>query len=337
MLWYEQKNKSIALSTRVRLARNLKGVPFPSRLDKAALAEVNKRIADAVAKCNIEGVKLVRVDMTTLGETEIFSMVERHVVSPKFAQNSENRILMLSEDESISIMIGEEDHLRIQVIKSGLCLEEAYALCDKIEADISRILEFAFLDDLGFLTECPTNLGTGMRASVMLHLPVLETTGELKQIASTVAKIGLVFRGFYGEGSDAKASMYQLSNQITLGVSESAALENLNNIAKQIMEKEEIETKNLSKSGLEDSVFRAFGTLKYARKLKTEEMMRHISMLMLGERAGVIKLPETIVLMNVFIISQPAMLKRVNGEKAPNERDEIRAKSIREILEKAEI
>jgi protein arginine kinase len=226
MLWYETKNIGCTISTRVRLARNLEGVPFPSRLPLAKLKEVNKQIADAIEECDF-GVKLRKVDMETVGEYEIYSMVERHIISPKFANRKEGRILFVSDDEHLSIMIGEEDHLRIQVLNTGLCLKETYDFCDEIDTLLSQKLKFAFDERLGFLTECPTNLGTGMRASVMLHLPVLNSTGELKNIAENVGKIGLTFRGFYGEGSNSKANVYQLSNQVTLGISETDALENL--------------------------------------------------------------------------------------------------------------
>lgn len=337
MLWYENKIKGVALSTRVRLARNLDSVPFPSALSLPELKSTSERIADAVLKCQFNGVKLRRIDMETLGEIEIYSMVERHIISPQFAAKTEGRILLLSDDESISIMIGEEDHLRIQVIKSGLCLKEAYSICDMLDTKISEVLTFAFDERLGFLTECPTNLGTGMRASVMLHLPVLYSSGELKTIADTVSKIGLTFRGFYGEGSNSAAHIYQLSNQITLGVSEEGALENLNNIATQIIEKESDCFSKLDKEAFEDGVFRSFGILKYAKKLTTDEMMKHISMLMLGERMGLITLPKTVVPMNMFITSQPAMINRIHGELAPNERDKIRAESIRNVLKSVDI
>ncbi len=337
MLWYEQKNNSATLSTRVRLARNLYGVPFPAKLSNNELKATSEKISDAVLSCALNGIKLIKVDMESLGEYEVYSMVERHIISPEFAEKRQGRILLLSEDESVSIMIGEEDHLRIQVIKSGFCLDEAYAVCDMIDNAVSEKLKFAFDDKLGFLTECPTNLGTGMRASVMLFLPVLESTGELKIIADTVGKIGLTFRGFYGEGSKSKASFYQLSNQITLGVSEKEAIENLKNIANQIIEKENTSSSQINKELLEDSVFRSFGILKYARKLTTEEMMKHVSRLMLGERLGIIILPESVVPINLFITTQPAMIKRIYGEKQPNERDKIRAELLRNSFKSVDV
>lgn len=336
MLWYENKNTDVCVSTRIRFARNLEGVPFPSHLEKSKYREINKMISDSITSCDLNGIRLREINMESLGETESYAMVERHIISPKFAADRDGAILLLSDDESVSIMIGEEDHIRIQVIKSGEKLEETFKMCDMIDTEISKKLKFAFDEKLGFLTECPTNLGTGMRVSVMLHLPVLESSGKLSGIANTVSKIGLVFRGFYGEGSESKASMYQLSNQITLGVSEASALENLKNIANQIINQEKESLEALNTDGLSDLVYRSYGILKYARQLSTDEMMQHISRIMLGERAGIIALPDNVSAMNLFITLQPAMIKRINGETEANERDVIRAKSIRDILIKTD-
>ncbi len=336
MLWYEHKSGN-AVSTRVRLARNIDGVPFPSHMSASALADTAKQISKAVMSCDFENIKLREIDMTTLGEPEAYAMVERHCISPKFAAERDGRILLMSDDESVSIMIGEEDHLRIQVLLPGERFSEAYELCDRIESEIGKKLKFAFDERLGYLTECPTNLGTGMRASVMLHLPVLESLGELRDIADAVGKIGLTFRGFYGEGSEAKAGMYQLSNQITLGVSEKAAIDNLQNITKQIIAKECKALESLDKAALADTVYRSFGILKYARRISAEEMMKYCSRLMLGERAGVISLPDGIAPMNLFINMQPAMIKRVRGELSPNERDSYRADFLRNTLKNIEI
>ncbi len=331
MLWYEYNNKSVALSTRIRLARNIDGIPFPSKLSLSELKKNNRMICDAVLASDI-GIKLREIPMESLGELEAYAMVERHCISPKFAANREGRILLLSDDESVSIMIGEEDHLRIQVLKTGECLDEAYALCDKIDSTLNQRLNFAFSEKFGFLTECPTNLGTGMRASVMLHLPVLEGIGELRRIADFCTKFGLTFRGFYGEGSESKSGIYQLSNQVSLGISEQTALETLKNITSQLIQRENEALGNVDKTVLEDSVCRTFGILKYARRLSTDEMMNYVTKLMLGLRAGAIELPEKASPMKMFITLQPAMIKRIKGDIDANERDVFRAESIRNIL-----
>lgn len=336
MLWYEQKSTTPAISTRIRLARNVEGIPFPSSLSAAEKKSTNRTICDSVKKCDFGSIKLREIEMETLGEIESYAMVERHCISPKFAENKDG-ILLLSDDESVSIMIGEEDHLRIQVLRSGECLFEAYELCDKIESEIGKYLKFSFDDKLGYLTECPTNLGTGMRASLMLHLPILESNGELGSIAEAVNKIGLTFRGFYGEGSDSKSSIYQLSNQVTLGVSERSTIENLINLANQIITKENNALQRFDSEALTDLVCRSFGILKYARQMPTEEMMKHITRLMLGEKIGIINLPNDINLMSVFINTQPAMIKRIKGDISPTERDKFRANFLRDIFKNINI
>ena len=177
-MWYEGENKSAVLSTRIRLARNLDGVPFPSRLEMSAKRSVNESIARAVAGASLPGGKYKRIDMDDISEVEIYSMVEKHLISPQFASSDKSGILFLSEDGTVSIMIGEEDHIRVQVIKGGLDVENALSICSAVDDAISGVLNIAFDPKLGYLTACPTNLGTGMRASVMMHLPTLEKSGE---------------------------------------------------------------------------------------------------------------------------------------------------------------
>ncbi len=337
MLWYEEKLKTPVISTRIRLARNIDGVPFNLHLGAEDKIKTIKMISDSIKQCDFGGLKLREIQMSSLGDIETYAMVERHCISPKFADNNDGRILLLSEDESVSIMIGEEDHLRIQVLLAGECLVAAYNLCDRIETEIGKRLKFAFDEKLGYLTECPTNLGTGIRASVMLHLPVLESTGQLKAIADAVGKIGLTFRGFYGEGSHSKASIYQLSNQVTLGITEDSVIENLKNLTNQIILKENEAVNGYHIENLTDSVCRSFGILKYAKIMTTEEMMKHITLLMLGERLNVIHLPDDLSLMSVFINTQPAMIKRIKGDISPIERDKFRAEFLRDIFKSIEI
>jgi len=331
--WYEFNTSGIVVSTRVRLARNLAGVPFPGRMNEAQRAEVNKKIIDAIINVPSSLSKELKVvEMDTISDAAALAMVERHIISPAFARNRKNRRLILSDDESISIMLGEEDHIRIQVIKGGLQLSEAYEIADKIDTLISESLTIAFDEQLGFLTECPTNLGTGLRASVMLHLPALESTGEVSQLADAVSKIGLTIRGMYGEGSGSKASLYQLSNQVTLGISEKTALDNLKSITMQMIEREQATCKNLDKISLEDSVFRSFGTLKNARILSSDEMMQYVSQIKLGERLQIIKLKDENLPIKLMIETQPAMMALNLQVQNATERDIERAKIFREQL-----
>ena len=278
--WYttHAPEDDIAVSTRIRLARNLSGLPFPARMTPEQRKELNLKVKNAVLQSNTPFAKSLKyIDMADVPQTEIAAMVERHIISPEFAEENADRAIIISADESISIMIGEEDHVRIQVILGGLQLEKAYDTAEQLDSLLYNELHFAFDRSLGFLTECPTNLGTGLRASVMLHLPVTESNGEISSIAETVGKIGFTVRGMYGEGSKASASMYQVSNQITLGISEKNAIDNLKIITAQLIDKERKARNSLNKIKLEDMCFRALGTLQNCRVLSSKEMMDLLS------------------------------------------------------------
>ena len=332
--WYNNSSlkNNIIVSSRIRLARNLSDIPFPSRMMENMVDELKSKVKSAVDEINTKGIfKLKYIEMKNIPENEIYAMVERHTISPDFAKNHSNKAVVISEDESISIMIGEEDHLRIQVLKGGFALDEAYELADQLDTELNKILSFAYDDRLGFLTECPTNIGTGLRASFMLHLPICEKVGKISLISETASKIGLTVRGMYGEGSKSTASLYQISNQITLGISETNAIENLKIIAEQILNTEETERLNLDRISIEDSVYRAYGTLKYARLLTSEEVMKLISLIKLGVSMGIIE-DVPINPIGLMIETQPNMLIRRFGELGARERDEARAKIVREIL-----
>lgn len=332
--WYcgTAPENDIAVSTRIRLARNINGYPFPARMTDEQKREINAKIKDAVV--NSGGslkYKLKYIDMNDVPENERFSMLERHIASREFVLNSENKAIILSDDESVSVMIGEEDHIRIQVILPGLQLEKAYEIAEEIDGFLSASLDFAFDSTLGFLTECPTNLGTGLRASVMLHLPVSESRGDILSLTKSVNKIGFTVRGMYGEGSNAAGSLYQISNQITLGISEKNAIDNLKVITEQLIEKERELQKNLSKIKTEDLCMRAYGTLKYARILTSAELISLISRVKLGINTGVIK--ESINPIKILIEGQPYMLMKTYGNMTESERDISRAEMVRKALE----
>lgn len=333
--WYKNYGPEgdIAVSTRIRIARNLKSVPFPARMNSEQLKTVNSLVRAAVEKTD-ESLcgKLKVIDMNGVSDEEAGAMVERHIISPEFAANRKNRILVISPDESVSIMVCEEDHIRIQVIEAGLALEKAYALADKIDTHLSNRLSFAYDDRFGFLTQCPTNLGTGLRASVMLHLPTIESNGALAVISDSASKFGLTVRGLYGEGSKSAASLYQLSNQITLGISEQSALENLKSISMQIIKKERADRELINKITLEDAVMRAYGLLKNQRILSSEELMKLVSRIKLGSAMGIIDIDKTLP-MRLLVECQPYMLQKYNGIMSPDDRDICRGKTVRERLE----
>lgn len=331
--WYENSVEAVTVSTRVRLARNLSNVPFPGAMSAAQMLETNRKIADTLCNGNsVLSKSLHCVQMDRLQDAEALAMVERHVISTKFAKNRGNRMLILSEDESISIMLGEEDHIRIQVLLPGFRLEEAYDIADKIDTVLSEELPIAFDEELGFLTECPTNLGTGLRASVMLHLPAVARRGEIGQLAETVSKIGLTIRGTYGEGSKCDASLYQLSNQVTLGLTEQAAIQNLTTIAKQIIDKEQKERAALNRSVLEDYVYRAWGILTNARVLTSKEMMELVSRVKLGIDCGILTVKQPQMPIKLLIETQPHMLLLEQKIDTPQARDVKRAELFRNSL-----
>lgn len=329
--WYigAGEQSDIVISTRIRLARNIEDYPFPCKLDTKSRTKLNKMIGDAV--CDSE--QLQYIEMKTLTQPQIVSLAEKHIVSPEFASSYDGRALLLSDSEDISIMLCEEDHIRLQVMKPGLSLHEAYQIADRIDSKLNEKLKYAFDERLGYLTQCPTNLGTGMRASVMLHLPALTACGQIGTLASTVSKLGLTIRGTYGEGSAAMGDMYQLSNQVTLGISEAAAIENLKTITLQLAAQERAARTELVKNiETQDEIFRAYGTLKSARILTTKEFMALVSKVRLGAVSGLLKIkPETVN--ELMIAMQPATINAAAGKNLNSrERDIERANIVREKL-----
>ena len=333
--WYmSSKNENeVVISTRIRLARNLSGIPFPARMTAEQRQQLNLRVKQAVDKCNTPVTSQLKyIEMDTVPDHEIKAMVERHIISPEFAADIKDRAILLNNDETICVMIGEEDHLRIQVIMGGMELESAYNTACELERLLDVDLNFAFDERLGYITSCPTNLGTGLRASVMLHLPILESYKEVASLSDYIRKIGFTVRGIYGEGSKAKASMYQISNQITLGIDEKTALDNLKVIAMQIVEKERERRRDFDKIRLEDIVWRAYATLKHQRILSSEEMLTLVSRIKLGQSMGILDIDADLPL-QILIQGQPFMLMRRFGTMTPDERDIKRAETVRKMLE----
>lgn len=331
--WYNAKGEhnDVILSTRVRFARNLADFPFPCRLDEAGRIKVCETVRDALS--DVSGIKLHYIDMNDLSDKQAVALAERHLISPEFTSGGKGRALLISEDESVSIMLCEEDHIRIQVIKGGLDLEGAFELANRIDDLLDSKLSFAFDERIGYLTQCPTNIGTGMRASVMMHLPALSKCNQMSKLSSTVSKLGLTVRGSYGEGSVAKGDIYQLSNQVTLGISEKTALDNLKSITMQIATQERSAGEEYVKNvNILDRITRAYGILSSARLLSTDEMLDLFSWVRLGAVYGVLNVDITKI-NELTETMQPATLAIKNGEfLSSDERDEIRAKTVREAL-----
>ncbi len=331
--WFQPSGPidTIAVSTRIRLARNIKGIPFPSKMTPEQFSTVNELVRKAISKSDLPiASKLKYISMEDIPEIERFAMVERHIISERFALNYKNRAIIISADESICVMLGEEDHIRIQVLLDGLQFDAAYKFADTIDTIICGGLDIAFDNRIGFLTECPTNLGTGLRASVMLHLPIIESKGEIKGVAESISKIGLTVRGMYGEGTKALASLYQISNQITLGISEENAIDNLRVIANQLIAKEREYRKKLNTLKIEDRCMRSYGILKNARILTSGELLSRASDILLGISLGIIKCDTWP--MKIIVEGQPYMIMRKMGEMSPDSRDVERANMVRNLL-----
>ena len=326
---------NVVISTRVRLARNLKDYPFPCKLSAQGREEVIEKVRDAVQNGNSVLAKdFSFIKMSALDPRQSVSLVEKRLVSPEFISDTAGRALLLSSDESLSVMINEEDHIRLQVITKGLTLDEAFDTADKLDTLLDERLEFAFDEKLGYLTQCPTNLGTGMRASVMLHLPALEKSRAVSRIAGNLSKLGLTIRGAHGEGTEPKGALYQLSNQVTLGISEQAAIENLKNITSQLVAQEEQARERLCRSvEVQDSVARSLGILRYAKVMTHDEALKLLSNVRLGVVSGQITDVDTAVIDRLMTEVEPATLSvRANKNLTPQERDLERARLIQQEL-----
>lgn len=330
--WYRQigDEGDVVLSTRIRFARNLSGSPFPNRMDAAQKQDLKDRVFAAL-KDDPETLRLV--DVPSLPGYEAASLVERHLISPAFAECDEGTALFLSEDEGLSLMVNEEDHLRLQTFGAGLCLEACLARADAMDSRLCDKLHFAFSDRLGYLTQCPTNLGTGMRASVMLHLPALTESKTIPLLAGTVSKLGLTIRGIYGEGTRAEGAVYQLSNQVTLGITEQEAIENLKGVALQIVGEERRARERICRDpAYEDRIWRALGILKTARLLNHEECMQLLSLVKIGVSMGLLEISAETVAALLTDVQPATLCAAAEKEFAPDERDAARAALVRERL-----
>jgi len=325
---------AVIISSRVRLARNLKDYPFPNRMSDTQREEICQKVKNLMCQGDFCGYKFMAVKMEDMNEFDRVAMVERHLISPDFASGDRGKLLITTENEEISIMVGEEDHLRIQVILPGFEIEKALLIADKIDTELDKNLHFAFDKRLGYLTQCPTNLGTGMRASVMMHLPALKESRTVSRIAANLSKLGLVIRGAYGEDTEARGAMYQISNQVTLGISEKAAAENLKSITEQLVNSE-LKTRESMMQSVEyqDKIGRSYGILITARLISHKEAVKLLSNLRMGICEGLIDSVELETVDSLMLKIQPASLMRIKGTRlSPDERDKVRAELIREEL-----
>jgi protein arginine kinase len=325
----------IVISCRIRLARNLAEFPFISRCTTSDRAEIEKLLRDHVIHVQAGG-DLEYLSVNDLKGIDRQFLVERQLISREHAESEGARGVAIAENEQVSLMVNEEDHLRIQVMHSGLDLQEAWKQISEIDTLLCERVVFAFHPKLGFLTACPTNVGTGMRVSVMLHLPALVITRQIDKVFRSLQKIGLAVRGLYGEGSQAMGDFYQISNQITLGKSEDELVRQVGDIVPQIIEYERKAREVLIKEShetLHDRVSRAYGILRTAQTISSEETMHLLSSVRMGVNLGLIRDVEIPTLNELFIHTQPAHLQKLRGtELDTTDRNIERARYLRNHL-----
>ncbi|HXY32575.1 MAG TPA: protein arginine kinase [Planctomycetaceae bacterium] len=328
-------DSDIVISSRIRLARNLAQFPFPNRADDDAKSRVEELLRSHLDQLRI-GTKLSYVDVARLETLDRQFLVERQLISREHAEGHGSRGVGIGDAETLSLMINEEDHLRMQVLRSGLALDECWAAINKLDDAVEEHVTYAFSDQLGYLTACPTNVGTGIRVSVMLHLPALVLSSEIKKVFQALQKISLAVRGLYGEGSQAMGDFYQISNQITLGKSEEQVINEIRDVVPNIISYERRVREELVKTnrqGLHDKVSRAYGTLKSAQSISSEETMHLLSSVRMGINLGLIDDLQIPTVNELFIYTQPAHLQKLRHEHLKSaERNVARASYLRQRL-----
>jgi protein arginine kinase len=328
-------HNDIILSSRIRLARNIAGIPFPSGLEVEKAKEVIAMVRSSLSKGETP-LDFKSLTMNELPLLERQVLVERHLISPVLSKNDASGAAIISSDGTASIMINEEDHIRIQAILPGLQIKRSWEMASDIDDILEQNLEYAYNENWGYLTSCPTNVGTGMRASVMVHLPALTITGNMNKILQAVAHIGLTIRGLYGEGTEFVGNIFQISNQITLGRAEEEIVENLTVVTKQIIDKEKEARKVLLESSrmqTEDKIWRSWGIMKNARVISSQECMKLLSNIRLGVGMGIIENIPIQLLNEIMIETQTASIQKFSGkELSAGERDIIRAEMVRNKL-----
>jgi protein arginine kinase len=326
----------IVVSSRIRLARNLAAFPFTNRASGHQKAEIEAMLRDRVAKVELEP-RLAYVNVPSLSAIDRQLLVERQLISRELANAEGPRGVALAPAETFSLMVNEEDHLRLQVMRSGFALDEAWQDIDKLDDLLEQRVSYAFSDEFGYLTACPTNVGTGMRASVMLHLPALSLAKQIDKVFRALQKINLAVRGLYGEGTRASGDFYQISNQVTLGKAETTILTEIREVIPQIIAYERQARQTLlreSRQALHDRVSRAYGTLQSATMMTSEETMDLLSSVRLGISVGLLVDAITIPTVNeLFIHTQPAHLQKLMGTPLDGEeRNSARARYLRTRL-----
>jgi protein arginine kinase len=330
----EDKHSGIALCTRIRLARNFTDIPFPNRASADDLKTVSESALFAAGKIPMLKNAVIR-RMDELEPLDVQFLLERHLISREFTKKPAESVIIMGEGGVINIMVNEEDHLRLQVMKPGLDALEAWSAADRLETELGREIDFSFSNRWGYLTACPTNIGTGLRASVMVHLPALVISRRIVKVLTRISKSGIAPRGAYGEGSEPSGNLFQLSNQFTLGKTEESIVKEIEKAALGVIEEEESARTVMLAGGrrsLEDRIFRALGVLKSARMISSGESLELLSQLKLGASLDIIEIGAD-VLDELIMDVRPAHLqKKAGGGLSRRERDAMRADLIRSKL-----
>lgn len=336
MNWYldNGKESDVIISSRIRLARNIQSLPFKQKLSKQDVDNLLEKVKFITPSLGYE-LKFLRIkDMDDITK---LTLVEKHIISPDIIsdKNEEDSGILINDEENICIMVNEEDHIRIQIFNSGLDLQNTMNLAKEIDKKLDDSLHFSVNKEYGYLTACPSNVGTGLRASVMVHLPALKLTGNISKILHIVNNFGMTIRGLYGEDSQSKGDMYQISNNQTLGITEEEIINNLENITKKVMEQERLARRNLTKNEIElqDRVYRSYGILTNAVKLSSDESLKLLSDIKLGVDLGIIKELNDAKVKKLELYTKPASLQKYVGKILNNyERDIKRAEIVKEIV-----
>lgn len=325
----------IVISSRVRLARNLQQFPFPHWANKKQAEQVLTKVLEVVKASEFLQSSTVFI-LSDMDSVDKQFLVERHLMSIEQAQKKNSKAVIIEPEEIISIMVNEEDHIRIQVMQSGFNLFEAWNIINRIDDVLAKQLNFAFLPEWGYLTACPTNAGTAMRGSVMLHLPALVMTRQINRVLAAIAKLSFTTRGLYGEGTQATGNFFQISNQVSLGRNEEELIESINSLIRQIIEQEQQARQVLlakERAVLEDRINRSLGILRSARIISSQETTELLSMVRLGCDLDLLEDIDRRTINELFIITQPAHLQKLENKKlSSQERDIKRAEIIRERL-----
>ena len=338
MSWYLENGKEsdVIVSSRVRLARNIKEFPFKIRMSKVQKEKMLEKIKFISPQI---GYGLKFMYLKDMDDITKMSLVEKNIISPELALAEDDEAILINDEENICIMLNEEDHIRLQVFTSGLDLQNTLNLAVEIDNKLDELLGFSCNEKYGYLTACPTNVGTGLRASVMVHLPALKITGNLSKILHIVNNFGMTIRGMYGEDSQSKGDIYQISNIQTLGMDEKEIILNLENITKKVVEQERLARKYLAKNGieLEDKVYRSYGILTNARKLNSDECSNLLSNVKLGTDLGIITELDDLTVKKMMLYTKPANLQKFLGKMLEaNQRDIKRAEIIKQIIKSKE-